>query len=153
MTVKIIPETYFLVQEELLLFGGACLLGLPAGIFFDLLRAVRAVFPHHGIAVALEDIVFCCLCAMLLLCYTFAFARGEFRLFYVWGFCIGFVLYICTAGSLFLKCFRKIIRICKRRKQNARICRKWRRIFGSSAKKTENASKNTQKPLQDASEV
>ena len=41
-----IPDTFWTTQEELLLFGGSVLLGIPAGILFDLWRILRRLRPQ-----------------------------------------------------------------------------------------------------------
>lgn len=143
---KIIPETYFLAQEQLLLFGGACLLGIPAAIALDILRVVRTVIPHHAIIVAIEDIMFCILCGFLLLCYTFAFARGEFRMFYAAGCLLGFVIYECAVGTFSLKCIRKLVGMFRKTKRIAPICRKQRGRFVKTTQKKEMDKKKYKSP-------
>ncbi|HAJ96286.1 MAG TPA: hypothetical protein DCO72_00890, partial [Ruminococcus sp.] len=72
-----IPDTFWTIQEELSLFGGACLLGIPAGILFDLNRLFRRIFPHHHrLTVAIEDTLWMLSVATLLLCYASGFAKG-----------------------------------------------------------------------------
>ena len=48
-----IPDTFWTIQEELSLFGGACLLGIPAGILFDMNRLFRrmksSIVPNSGL--------------------------------------------------------------------------------------------------------
>lgn len=133
--MRIIPETYFLAGEQLLLFGGACLLGIPAGLCVDLFRILRTIFPHHSLAVALEDILCCLLCSLFLMCYTYAFARGEFRMYYAAGMLIGFLLYECTVGLILVQFLRRMLRPWKNRKRIAPICRKMGKRFGKSAEK------------------
>ena len=94
-----IPDTFWTIQEELSLFGGACLLGIPAGILFDLNRLFRRIFPHHHrLTVAIEDTLWMLSVATLLLCYASGFAKGVFRVYYAVGCLLGFILYECTLG-------------------------------------------------------
>ncbi len=116
-----IPDTFWTIQEELTLFGGSCLLGIPAGILFDLNRLFRRIIPHHhGLTVAIEDTLWLVAVAVLLLCYASAFAKGVFRFYYVLGCLLGWIIYECTLGQptvtllyrLLVKPFTGIVRIC-----------------------------------------
>ena len=108
---KLIPETFFTVQEELLLLGGSVLLGIPSGIFFDFLRFFRRIVPHHAFTVMLEDIFFLLVTSFLLLCYVSTFANGIFRMYLVIGWLCGFLLYISTVGNLMLYLLKYFTRI------------------------------------------
>ncbi|MEE5993058.1 MAG: spore cortex biosynthesis protein YabQ [Oscillospiraceae bacterium] len=115
-----IPDTFWTIEEELALFGGACLLGIPTGILFDMGRLFRRVIPHHHrLTIAIEDILWMILVAVLLLCYASGFAKGVFRAYYAVGCLLGFILYECTLGQptvtllykVFVKPFTGIARI------------------------------------------
>ena len=116
-----IPDTFWTIQEELSLFGGACLLGIPAGILFDLNRLFRRMIPHrHRLTVAIEDILWMLSVAVLLLCYASGFAKGVFRFYYAVGCLLGWIIYECTLGQptvtllyrILVKPFTGIVRIC-----------------------------------------
>ena len=102
-----IPETYFTIQEQTTLFLYACLLGLPIGLFYDIFRILRVLFPHHLVAVTLEDILFCFGCAVVLAAFTVTACRGEFRLFYPVGMLLGSLLWRFLFGNPFLKMIRR----------------------------------------------
>ena len=102
-----IPDTYFTVQEQTTLFLFACLLGLPMGLLFDLFRMLRVLFRHAMVVVAIEDILFCCTCAVTLAAFTSVACRGEFRLFYPVGMLLGCLLWRFTVGNSLLKITRK----------------------------------------------
>lgn len=102
-----IPDTYFTVQEQTTLFLFACLLGLPMGLLFDLFRMLRVLFRHAIVVVAIEDILFCCTCAVTLAAFTSVACRGEFRLFYPVGMLLGCLLWRFTVGNSLLKITRK----------------------------------------------
>lgn len=123
--LKIVPETFRTVREELFLLGGAVLLGIPAGILFDLFRFLRRLIRHHWSVTMLEDIFFLLLISFLLLCYVSAFADGIFRMYYVIGCLCGFVLHECLLGNLFFSLWDSF----------ARICRKLTHVFVKSDKK------------------
>lgn len=151
----VIPGTYTSPEEQLLLFAGACLLGIPCGILFDSMRLLRRMIPHHPAFVAVEDMLFPVLCGILILGYTSAFAQGVFRFYYLWGCVLGFVLYECTIGKCVMAVCGGVCRIlsvplAKLYLAFALICKKVGRIFVKNTKKTEEAQKNTQNPLQDA---
>ncbi len=149
MLADIVPETYFLAGEQLVLFGGACLLGLPVGIIFDSARFLRRLLPHHSIAVALEDVLCIALSCFLLLIYTAAFARGEFRVYYAVGCFLGFVLYECTLGRAVITVLGWICTPFRWAMQwIASICKKVWGGFVRSAKKRQKVQKNEQNPLQ-----
>jgi spore cortex biosynthesis protein YabQ len=134
MTVPLLPDTYTAVQDELLLFGGACLLGIPAGVLFDLFRVLRRILPHRSPAVALEDILFLLLCSVLLLCYSI-YAGGVFRMYYALGMLMGFWLYLCTIGQLVCRVCTGMLRLlCKPINWLVRICRKVSERFVRNAK-------------------
>lgn len=135
-----IPDTFWTTQEELLLFGGAVLLGVPAGILFDLWRILRRLRPHPGWLVAAEDMLWVLSVGMLLLCYADTLGKGVFRGYYALGCGIGFVLYACTVGKVVTNfiagCFRvlgmPVSRICA---GFVTICRKAAHSFVNSTKK------------------
>lgn len=151
----VVPETYVSVENQLLLFGGACLLGIPCGLVFDLLRLLRRLIPHHAAVTAIEDIAFPVICGFLLLGYTSAFALGEFRMYYVIGCLVGFVLYECTLGRPLLFVGSRICALLRRPvlwagRSIATICLKVSHSFVETSKKTKKAQKNAQNLLQDA---
>lgn len=112
--LKLIPETFYTVQEELMLLGGSVLLGIPSGIFFDFLRFFRRIVKHHYFTVMLEDIIFLILTSFLLLCYVSTFGNGIFRMYIVIGWLCGFLLYIYTVGNLILHLWERFARICEK---------------------------------------
>ncbi len=149
-----IPDTFWTTQEELLLFGGSCLLGLPAGVLFDGWRLFRRLLPpRYTVTVAVQDILWLLEVCALLLCYASAFDKGVFRGYFVIGCLIGFVLYECTLGRLVvavlewtLKLFWKPIH--RMGLLFARICKKMQRIFVKFTEKVKKEQKNTQNRLQ-----
>lgn len=149
MLLQTIPETFRTVDEELLLFGGAILLGIPAGILFDITRLLRKVIHHHSILIAAEDILYFISVSFLLLCYTSAFAGGEFRFYFIIGCLIGFIAYYCTLGVVIMRCSEILLApvrwfwnrfVC--------ICGKLRQTFVKCAKKSNFMKKSSQNSLQ-----
>ena len=114
LLLKIAPETFRTVEEELLLFAGAVTLGIPAGMLSDLFRFLRRIFRHHWAVVMLEDFLFLILLSFLLLVYVSAFAGGDFRFYYVLACLCGFVIYECTLGRLLFLVWDSFVRICRK---------------------------------------
>ncbi len=145
--LQIVPETYFTAGEQLMLFGGACLLGIPAGVCLDAVRLLRRMFPHHPVLTAAEDVVLCLAAAFLLLGYSYAFARGEFRVYYAVGCLLGLILYECTIGRAVVGLLAGILRL------PCWICKKVFLSFVGSAKKSDNTKKIDKNPLQEQGEM
>ena len=104
-----VPETFFSVHEELVLFGFSCIAGAVIGVCYDVLRALRLVFPHGIWLTAAEDAVFLGLYAVFLTAFASAAARGELRFYYIIGNAAGFGLYFFTVGSIVIRTFQKLI--------------------------------------------
>lgn len=108
-----IPETFFSVNEQLILFGISCIIGVSMGIVFDVFRALRALLPHNAGLVFAEDLLFLIGWAATLSVFASATARGELRLFCAIGSILGFILYIVTVGSAVIAFFRKLFSVIK----------------------------------------
>lgn len=103
-----VPETFFSVREELVLFGLSCLAGTVIGIFYDVFRAFRLIVRHRLWLTAIEDAAFLGAYAVFLSAFASAAARGELRFYYVIGNVLGFALYYFTLGSVVIRTFRKL---------------------------------------------
>lgn len=133
-------ENFFSVSEQTQLFWLSCLCGPVIGLVFDCFRAIRAIFPHSRLLVAVEDCLFLCLYAVFLLCFSLTMARGELRWFYIAGNLLGFFVYYFTVGRVILGILRGIFTPIRR--FFALICEKLRRFFVRLAKKTGEAEKS-----------
>ncbi len=102
-------ESFFSVSEQLKLFLLSCLSGIPVGILFDIFRAIRVIFPHGRVLVAIEDILFFILYSIFLMCFTVSAARSEFRFYFLIGNLIGFTLYFFTLGNASLAIIKVIV--------------------------------------------
>lgn len=153
-----IPDTFWTTQEELSLFGGAILLGLPAGVLFDVFRVMRRAVRHPVLAVAAEDILWLLGVTALLLCYASACAKGVFRAYYAAGCLIGFVLYETTLGGPAVRLLDTVLRVVlapfRRFQQSAgAICTKMRNAFVRIAKKHCRGQKIGQNRLQEPTKL
>lgn len=138
-----VPETFFSVHEELVLFALSCIAGAVIGICYDVLRALRLAFPHGIWLTAAEDAVFLGAYAVFLSAFASAAARGELRFYYIIGNAAGFSLYFFTLGSIVMRTLRKLTTAAGTvfkwitapfRRVNVLICRKARAKFVGSSK-------------------
>ena len=60
-----VPDTFFSLHEELVLFFLSVIFGAVIGVAYDVLRVFRLVFPHNTLLTAIEDLVFLSLCGTL----------------------------------------------------------------------------------------
>ena len=109
-----VPETFFSVSEELVLFGISCLAGAVIGIFYDVFRVIRIIFPHNNILVMIEDIIFLLCYSLFVMSFSSAAVRGEMRGYYILGNIIGFVIYFFTVGSVITEAIRKLFLLISR---------------------------------------
>ncbi len=106
-----IPETYFTVEEQLMLFLYSCLCGAAAGVLYDVFRTLRIILPHNMALVIIEDIIFFLICSLSIISFTSVMARGEFRFYYIIGGVTGFILYFFTLGNIVIKIIRHLFKI------------------------------------------
>jgi len=145
-----IPETFFSVNEELVLFGMSCIMGAVFGVLYDVFRIIRIIFAHNGFLTAIEDILFLGLYGVSLIAFASAAARGELRFYHVLGNFIGFALYFLTLGSIVNSAFRRLFSALKKTISFimvpfkicfAFLCRKTRAKFVGSSKVAVNCFK------------
>lgn len=96
--------------NQLLTFSLALALGAVQFILYSVFALIRKLF-RNGIAVCwITDILFCLVCALLFLVFSFIVSAGQVRLYLVIGTLLGFLL------LLWLSCvFRALFR---RRRKN-----------------------------------
>lgn len=110
---EIIPETYFSFSEHTQLFFYSCIAGIILGIIYDIFRAFRIIFIHNNILVMIEDILFSLIYVIFIVSFTSVFARGEFRVFYILGNILGFILYFFSIGRFSVLIIRKFMELIK----------------------------------------
>ncbi len=147
---QLIPETYFTVQEQIALFGGASLLGIPLGFLQDFLHVLLKRRKLPAAVTALQDLLLCLFAAALLLLYSSAFARGQFRVYYAAACLVGFVLYECTIGRLVKHLFAALLGFLT---LPCSICRKLSVCFVGNSQKSQNAQKSDKNLLQDGGQM
>ncbi|MBR6385774.1 MAG: spore cortex biosynthesis protein YabQ [Ruminococcus sp.] len=109
-----VPETFFTVSEELVLFGLSCLAGAVIGVFYDIFRVIRIIFPHNDILILIEDIIFLVGYVIFFMAFSSVSVRGEMRGYYILGNIIGFVIYFFTVGSAVTGAVRKLFLLLKK---------------------------------------
>lgn len=157
MTAMPIPDTFWTTQQELMLFGGSCLIGIPSGLLLDCFRLMRRMVRHPALAVAAEDVLWIVGTAGMLLLYASACARGVFRVYYAAGCLIGCILYEVTLGRpavrLLSAVWNALLSPLRRLGQAAAmISTKMIDHFVRIAKKTTEGKEITQKTLQESVE-
>lgn len=108
-----VPETFFTVNEQLILFGLSCIFGAALGICYDVFRTLRVLFPHNTGLVVIEDVFFLIGYAIFLSVFASAAARGELRFYYFIGNAIGFIVYFFTVGTAVIAVMKKLISLLK----------------------------------------
>lgn len=103
-----VPETFYSVNEQLVLFGLSCLFGAVLGVCYDIFRTARVIFPHNSWLVLIEDIAFLAGYTVFITAFASAAARGELRFYFVIGNILGFTVYLCTVGSAVIKTMKKL---------------------------------------------
>ncbi|MBR3759465.1 MAG: spore cortex biosynthesis protein YabQ [Ruminococcus sp.] len=103
-----VPETFFSVREELVLFALSCLMGFLLGFVYDVFRTARVILPHKNWMVFAEDAAFLVFYGIVLSAFVSAASRGELRFYFVIGNTAGFVLYLATVGSVVIAAMKKL---------------------------------------------
>lgn len=101
-------ETFFSVSEQCSLFLLSVILGMGIGVFYDVFRTLRIVFPPAAKknAVFAEDIIFMAVSGAAVFLYAAVLCRGQVRFFCVVGTFLGFALYLATVGSIIVGILR-----------------------------------------------
>lgn len=105
---------YFSTQEELFIFGCACLLGVFFGAVYELLRVVRCVVPHKKIMTFSEDFLYMVFCCFWFFIFSMELVRGSLRGFVVIGCVGGFFAFHFTAGNVVLFIVKKVVGFLKK---------------------------------------
>lgn len=107
---EVLPEAFFTVREQTLLFLLTIPLGIVLGVLYDVFRALRVMFPplRKTIPTAVCDIIYFQLCGICIYLFSLIFARGEIRAFYWLGAAIGGALYLLTVGTVVIGIIRRV---------------------------------------------
>lgn len=105
---------FFSVQSQALSFLLSILLGVCAGIFYDVFRILRLSLSANKFVVLVQDILFWLFTAVASFLFIFVVNNGEFRLYFVFGELIGFGVYYFTMGVAVMKVTEFLVKIIKR---------------------------------------
>ena len=133
-------HTQLTVHTELLRFCYSLVPGLICGILLECFRTLRALLPHHPLAVFLEDTVFSFLCCFILQCYVWSFCEGALRWQYVFGMLTGLTLWLCTAGAVWMRMLQRLGAFRNRLTGKLRRCFTGLRGNADAAKKIQKSS-------------
>lgn len=97
------------VAGQTWVFLGGILVGAALGVCYDLFRVVRLAVPHPAALVAVEDLVFFCVCAAGTFLYLLGAGYGQLRGFILVGELVGFLLYHCTLGAVAIRVFGVVL--------------------------------------------
>lgn len=101
-------------STQTLIFFRSIFLGALLGIFYDLFRLLRLVFPAPGWVVAAEDLLFFLLSAIWSFGFIMSVNYGQVRAFILMGEGLGFLLYYLTVGTLVVKSAKSIVSAVKK---------------------------------------
>lgn len=101
-------EVFFKTEEELLIFGCSCLLGVFFGAVYNVLRVVRAFFKHNKIIIFIEDFLYMLFVGLCFFVFSMELVRGQLRFFVVFGNVVGFMMFHYTAGNVVVFFARRI---------------------------------------------
>lgn len=90
----------FTLSDQLLCFGCSVLCGLGIGVFYELLRLLRAVFNRSRVVVFFCDILFMVVFALVTVLFSISYSRGVTRYFVVLGEVAGILSVVFTLGRL-----------------------------------------------------
>lgn len=107
-------EMHFTLEAETQIYLLSVLLGVGLGMLYDLFRAVRVVFSHKNLFVALEDAAFALLCGFAVFTF-YTGLTGKLRVFTLVGMSAGFVVEHFTVGNLAIMLLRKIVECLRKR--------------------------------------
>lgn len=101
-------DTFFSISRQTLIFLLSVILGAVLGVLYDCFRVLRVLFPPAAKpkAVFIGDVLFWLIYGFCVFCYGAVFARGQVRLFIIFGSLIGFALYLLTVGSVVIGVIR-----------------------------------------------
>lgn len=93
-------------QAQLFLF--CVFLGILIGVFYDLIRLFRRIFPHSLMTIQLEDLIYWILSAIFVFLAVLRKNYGDIRPFLILGLFLGVIIYFLLLSPVILKVFIRI---------------------------------------------
>lgn len=90
-------------------------LGFGLGLFYEVFRILRAVFPWWGaLVIALQDVLYWSVCGVTTFLFFIQFTNGEVRAYALIGEGLGAALYLLTLGRLIRSLTQGILSLASR---------------------------------------
>ena len=87
----------------------ALLLGAALSLLYDVFRFLRLILPEQNWRIALEDIIYCLLCAFFTVYFALEWEQGRLRSYLLLGEFLGWILCHFTLGQLLYDAAKRII--------------------------------------------
>ena len=107
------------IQNEMMLFGSAVLLGAALMLLYDMIRICRRIFPRGIILVSIEDVIYWIVFGVAVFILLYRENDGAVRGFIVGGIAAGLFLYYQLLGRWLMKWMGILIRSLKKRLKKA----------------------------------
>ena len=107
------------IQNEMMLFGSAVLLGAALMLLYDVIRICRRILPRGIILVSIEDVIYWIVFGVAVLILLYRENDGAVRGFIVGGIAAGLFLYYQLLGRWLMKWMGILIRSLKKRLKKA----------------------------------
>lgn len=107
------------IQNEMMLFGSAVLLGAALMLLYDVIRICRRILPRGIILVSIEDVIYWIVFGVAVFILLYQENDGAVRGFIVGGIAAGLFLYYQLLGRWLMKWMGILIRSLKKRLKKA----------------------------------
>ena len=107
------------IQNEMMLFGNAVLLGAALMLLYDVIRICRRILPRGIILVSIEDVIYWIVFGVAVFILLYRENDGAVRGFIVGGIAAGLFLYYQLLGRWLMKWMGILIRSLKKRLKKA----------------------------------
>ncbi len=107
------------IQNEMMLFGSAVLLGAALMLLYDVIRICRRILPRGIILVSIEDVIYWIVFGVAVFILLYRENDGAVRGFIVGGIAVGLFLYYQLLGRWLMKWMGILIRSLKKRLKKA----------------------------------
>ena len=107
------------IQNEMMLFGSAVLLGAALMLLYDVIRICRRILPRGIILVSIEDVIYWIVFGIAVFILIYRENDGAVRGFIVGGIAVGLFLYYQLLGRWLMKWMGVLIRSLKKRLKKA----------------------------------
>ena len=107
------------IQNEMMLFGSAVLMGAALMLLYDVIRICRRILPRGIILVSIEDVIYWIVFGIAVFILLYRENDVAVRGFIVGGIAVGLFLYYQLLGRWLMKWMGVLIRSLKKRLKKA----------------------------------